>query len=118
MGGARRADDPVETVTTAADHPTAREPRADLLLEHRRARLARQDLAPEPPQRSSSARASNGETARLVKDNPSMATPRPACPVVAVERLDQHAHLLAGWTTSIGPVGPAGRATCRRQEAS
>jgi hypothetical protein len=93
VGGASRAQDTVEAIGAGPADPLAGEPGADLRLQHRRRRLARQQVIGEPAAERGLGRVVEGGDREVVQDEAAVPAPGAARPVVAVERVGTDADL-------------------------
>jgi hypothetical protein len=85
MGGARRAQDAVEPPGTGSADPLAGEPAADLPLQRRRRRLARQQLLRQPAAEPRLGRVIEDGHREVVEDQPAVPPAGPARPVVGLQ---------------------------------
>jgi hypothetical protein len=91
--GAHRAQDPVKPIYAGAGDAQAGEPRADLRVQHRRRRFARQQVVCEPTSEARLSRLVEGGDGKVSKDRAAMPAPRAAGPVVAFEHVSIDADL-------------------------
>ena len=91
--GTRRAHDPVEAVSTGPNNPVAGEPPADLLLQRRRAQLARERFVGQPTAEDGLCVIVKGCDGKMIEDHPAVPAAGAARPVIPVESIRSAANL-------------------------